>query len=191
MRYNRYIPKIKEAYLCQDRSDAEEFVFCRKMTPLIRQTAEITSLLYLFLDEYEVIRLVDLEEKHMNNVLHNGYIRSTVQEIYESARRKLAACLVYGENSYFPAEITAFVAAKSMKAAAAVADSCFGKVKMCKTAQKGDQIMKIAVTYEDRQIFQHFGHTEKFKIYDIKEGKLKTHRLLTLTAVTWCFGKLF
>lgn len=27
--------------------------------------------------------------------------------------------------------------------------------------------MKIAVTYEDGQIFQHFGHTEHFKIYDI------------------------
>ena len=30
--------------------------------------------------------------------------------------------------------------------------------------------MKIAVTYENEQIFQHFGHTEKFKIYEV-EGK--------------------
>ena len=27
--------------------------------------------------------------------------------------------------------------------------------------------MKIAVTYEDGQIFQHFGHTENFKIYEV------------------------
>ena len=27
--------------------------------------------------------------------------------------------------------------------------------------------MKIAVTYENGQIFQHFGHTENFKIYEI------------------------
>ncbi len=27
--------------------------------------------------------------------------------------------------------------------------------------------MKIAVTYENGQIFQHFGHTEQFKIYNI------------------------
>lgn len=27
--------------------------------------------------------------------------------------------------------------------------------------------MKIAVTYENGQIFQHFGHTENFKIYDV------------------------
>ncbi len=27
--------------------------------------------------------------------------------------------------------------------------------------------MKIAVTYENGNIFQHFGHTEQFKIYDV------------------------
>ncbi len=27
--------------------------------------------------------------------------------------------------------------------------------------------MKIAVTYENGQIFQHFGHTQSFKIYDV------------------------
>ena len=32
--------------------------------------------------------------------------------------------------------------------------------------------MKIAVTYEDGEIFQHFGHTETFKIYDIADGKV-------------------
>ncbi len=32
--------------------------------------------------------------------------------------------------------------------------------------------MKIAVTYENGQIFQHFGHTERFKIYDINDGKI-------------------
>ena len=32
--------------------------------------------------------------------------------------------------------------------------------------------MKIAVTYENGQIFQHFGHTEQFKIYDVQDGKI-------------------
>ena len=32
--------------------------------------------------------------------------------------------------------------------------------------------MRIAVTYENGQIFQHFGHTETFKIYDIADGKV-------------------
>ena len=30
--------------------------------------------------------------------------------------------------------------------------------------------MKIAVAYEDGMVFQHFGHTEQFKIYDIADG---------------------
>lgn len=32
--------------------------------------------------------------------------------------------------------------------------------------------MKIATTYENGQIFQHFGHTEKFKVYDVQDGKI-------------------
>ncbi len=32
--------------------------------------------------------------------------------------------------------------------------------------------MKIAVTYENGQIFQHFGHTQQFKIYEIADGKV-------------------
>ena len=38
--------------------------------------------------------------------------------------------------------------------------------------------MKIAVTYEDGQIFQHFGHAEKFKIYEIKEGKIENTQVV-------------
>lgn len=30
--------------------------------------------------------------------------------------------------------------------------------------------MKIAVTYENGQIFQHFGHTAQFKLYDVENG---------------------
>ena len=32
--------------------------------------------------------------------------------------------------------------------------------------------MKIAVTYENGQIFQHFGHTEAFKLYEVEDGKV-------------------
>lgn len=34
--------------------------------------------------------------------------------------------------------------------------------------------MRIAVTYEDGMIFQHFGHTAQFKIYDVQDGKILT-----------------
>ena len=46
----------------------------------------------LTLDEYEVIRLVDLEwQTHEQCAAQMDISRSTVQEIYESARRKIAA----------------------------------------------------------------------------------------------------
>ncbi|PWJ51894.1 NifB/NifX family molybdenum-iron cluster-binding protein [Faecalicatena contorta] len=32
--------------------------------------------------------------------------------------------------------------------------------------------MRIAVTYENGEVFQHFGHTERFKIYDIEDNKV-------------------
>ena len=32
--------------------------------------------------------------------------------------------------------------------------------------------MKVAVTYENGQVFQHFGHSEQFKIYQVEEGKI-------------------
>ncbi len=32
--------------------------------------------------------------------------------------------------------------------------------------------MRVAVTYEDGEIFQHFGRTEQFKVYDIEDGKV-------------------
>lgn len=32
--------------------------------------------------------------------------------------------------------------------------------------------MKIAVTYENGMIFQHFGHTEQFKVYEVENGQI-------------------
>lgn len=32
--------------------------------------------------------------------------------------------------------------------------------------------MKIAVSVENEQVFQHFGHTERFKVYDVEDGKV-------------------
>ena len=33
-------------------------------------------------------------------------------------------------------------------------------------------MMRIAVTYENGSVFQHFGHMEQFKIYDVQDGKI-------------------
>ncbi len=38
--------------------------------------------------------------------------------------------------------------------------------------------MKIAVAYENGQVFQHFGHTEQFKVYEIADGRVISAELL-------------
>lgn len=39
--------------------------------------------------------------------------------------------------------------------------------------------MKIAVTYEDGNVFPHFGRTEQFKLYDIQAGKVADARVVS------------
>lgn len=39
--------------------------------------------------------------------------------------------------------------------------------------------MKIATTYEEGNIFQHFGHSEQFKIYDIENGEVKSTTIIS------------
>ena len=38
--------------------------------------------------------------------------------------------------------------------------------------------MRIAVTYENGEIFQHFGHSEQFKLYDAEEGKIVSEQVV-------------
>ena len=38
--------------------------------------------------------------------------------------------------------------------------------------------MRIAVTYENGEIFQHFGHTEQFKIYDYNGDELVSEKIV-------------
>lgn len=39
--------------------------------------------------------------------------------------------------------------------------------------------MKIAVTYDGKNVFQHFGHTEQFKIYEIENNEIVSSKVLS------------
>ena len=39
--------------------------------------------------------------------------------------------------------------------------------------------MRIAVAFENGEIFQHFGHTERFKLYDVEDGKIVEEQIVT------------
>lgn len=38
--------------------------------------------------------------------------------------------------------------------------------------------MKIAVTYDNGQIFQHFGKTQEFKVYEVEDGAVKSSQVI-------------
>lgn len=40
-------------------------------------------------------------------------------------------------------------------------------------------MMKIAVTYENGQVFQHFGHCEQFKLYDVQDGQVVSSQVVS------------
>lgn len=37
---------------------------------------------------------------------------------------------------------------------------------------KGENVMRIAVTYENGEVFQHFGHSKQFKVYDVEDNRI-------------------
>ncbi len=39
--------------------------------------------------------------------------------------------------------------------------------------------MRIAVTYENGQVFQHFGHCESFKLYETADGKVVSEEVVS------------
>lgn len=69
---------------------------CRSFTP---QSADGAGAVTLSVDEYEVIRLVDYEKRtHEQCAAQMEVSRTTVTEIYESARFKLSDSLVNGDR---------------------------------------------------------------------------------------------
>lgn len=41
--------------------------------------------------------------------------------------------------------------------------------------------MRIAVTYENGQVFQHFGHTGQMKLYDVEQGQITKEQVVDTT----------
>lgn len=126
----------------------------------------------LMVDEFETIRLIDYEKRtHEQCARQMEISRTTVTEIYERARTKIADCIINGK--------TLCISGGNYVLCDGSAWKCCGK--KCNRAEdivktvndrKEDKLMKIAVTYENGNVFPHFGHTEQFKIYDIEDGKV-------------------
>lgn len=131
-----------------------------------------TGQVLLAVDEFEAIRLIDHEKKtHEQCARQMGISRTTVTEMYERARTKIADCIVNGKKlcisggNYALCDGSAWRCCDKKCDRAEYAAETAGK-------RKENRIMKVAVTYENGNVFQHFGHTEQFKVYDIEDGKV-------------------
>ncbi|MBO6269187.1 MAG: DUF134 domain-containing protein [Clostridium sp.] len=122
-----------------------------------------TENVLMTVDEFEALRLLDKEGLTQEACASRMNIaRTTVTAIYDSARKKVADALVNGKRllitgghfEYEPVDIKQTI------------------------KEKGTHTMRIAVTYENGEIFQHFGHTEQFKLYDVEDGKIVNEQIV-------------
>lgn len=133
----------------------------------------------LTLDEYEVIRLIDLELlTHEQCAKRMDISRTTVTEIYEAARHKLADCIVNGRPLVITGGNYRLCDGSAVCYCQKNCRKAHGTVLECAVREKGAEQMRIAVTYEDGNIFQHFGHTEQFKLYDIEDGQITGEQIV-------------
>ena len=148
---------------------------CRRFQPVeMASTAEIQ----LTVDEYETLRLMDLEGFTQAECAKSmGTARTTVQSIYASARRKVARMLV--ERRPLVIEGGVYKLCPGLEPTC----PCNGcaKHRACRASAlpaREEYIMRIAVPYEKGEVFQHFGHAEHFKFFDVENGKIIATRVV-------------
>lgn len=142
---------------------------CRRIekSPLFRSFSpddvETAESVFMTVDEFEAMRLLDDEGLTQEAcAVKMNVARTTVTAIYESARRKVADALVRGKRllivggccEFAPVELPDNIMEKKM------------------------EHRRIAVTYENGEVFQHFGHTENFKFYDVENGAVVSEQIV-------------
>jgi len=114
------------------------------------------------LDEFETIRLLDREGLTQEQCADRmGVARTTVTAIYDSARKKVAEALTEGKRL--------LIRGGNYQ----LNDQGAGEL-----SEKESGSFRIAVTFDNGMIFQHFGRTEQFKLYDAEDGKLVSEQIV-------------
>lgn len=138
------------------------------------------GLVILHIDEFETIRLIDYEKKtHEQCARQMGISRTTVTEIYGRARAKLADCLISGKALRISGGNYMLCDGSAWKCCGKKCNRINNKSDNQTALRKERDIMKIAVTYENGNIFQHFGHTEQFKVYEIADEKVADSQVVS------------
>jgi len=136
----------------------------------------------LLLEEYECIRSIDHDGLKQEECAKRMAIsRTTVAEIYAAARKKIAESLVHGrpliiEGGFYQLCDMSAPCGKCCPRAEARHDYCFSPPR-----KKGEGTMRIAVPYENENgtVFQHFGHSQAFKFYDVKEDAVEKSEVVS------------
>lgn len=116
------------------------------------------------IDELEVLRLCDLEGLNQEAVAQQmGIARATVAAICSRAHRKVANALVNGRALSIEGGNIAYSPITTTTAA---------------WPAKEVSTMRVATTYDNGNIFMHFGRSEQFKIYDIQDGKVLNEQVV-------------
>lgn len=115
-------------------------------------------------DELEVLRLCDLEGLNQEAVAQQmGIARATVAAICNRSHRKVANALVNGRAIVIEGGNIAYSPITTTMAA---------------WPTKEVDAMRVATTYDNGNIFMHFGRSEQFKIYDIQDGKVLNEQVV-------------
>lgn len=115
-------------------------------------------------DELEVLRLCDLEGLNQEAVAQQmGIARATVAAICSRAHRKVANALVNGRALVIEGGNIAYSPITATTAA---------------WPAKEVDTMRVATTHDNGNIFMHFGRSEQFKIYDIRDGKVLNEQVV-------------
>ena len=125
-------------------------------------------------DEREALRLCDLEElSQQEAAARMGISRGTLQRLLYSAHRQIAFALVRGRSINLDPPTAG---------RCAEAGGCGKRCRFCRKNRKitstGGKTMIIAVTSANGEVFQHFGHTPEFTIYETKGDELLGPRVI-------------
>ena len=117
----------------------------RSFSPDVGPAAESVR---MTVDEFETLRLLDAEGLTQEAcAARMNVARTTVTSIYESARKKVAEALVHGKRLLITGGCCEFAPADLPET----------------IKKKGNQTMRIAIPYENGEIYQHFGHSGRLE----------------------------
>lgn len=115
-------------------------------------------------DELEVLRLCDMEDLNQEAVAQQmGIARATVAAICSRAHRKVANALVNGR--------ALIITGGNITYSPIITTTAAWPAKEVDT-------MRVATTYDNGNIFMHFGRSEQFKIYDIQDSKVLNEQVV-------------